>query len=305
VSFPIWLPSTLLAGGLQAWRTAVQRRMSKTLSVNAAGLVRYLYGLPVALGMMLVYQYVIAPAAFPGLGRWFLLFCAAGGLAQIVATNLLLMAFGERNFVVGTAYSKTEAVQSAILSVVLLGDHLSLATWLGIGFGVAGVMILSTGGKKMGPIELIRGLGQPAARYGIASGFIFALTSIAIRRATMEVATPDHVRAALIVLATTVALQLAMQGTYLLLRERDQVAKVFAEWRTAAQVGLMSSVASACWFTGFASAPVALVRIVGQIEVAFTMAFAHFYLGEKTAKSEVAGLLLVAIGVVLALAGAL
>ncbi|HEX7851282.1 MAG TPA: EamA family transporter, partial [Sphingomonas sp.] len=256
-------------------------------------------------GMMLVYQYVIAPTAFPGLGRGFLLFCAAGGLAQIVATNLLLMAFGERNFVVGTAYSKTEAVQSAILSVVLLGDHLSLATWLGIGFGVAGVMILSTGGKKMGPIELIRGLGQPAARYGIASGFIFALTSIAIRRATMEVATPDHVRAALVVLATTVALQLAMQGTYLMLRERDQVAKVFAEWRTAAQVGLMSSVASACWFTGFASAPVALVRIVGQIEVAFTMAFAHFYLGEKTAKSEVAGLLLVAIGVVLALAGAL
>ena len=79
---------------------------------------------------------------------------------------------------------------------------------------------------------------------------------------------------------------------------------MFAEWRTATQVGLMSSVASACWFTGFASAPVALVRIVGQVEVAFTMGFAHFYLGEKTAKSEVAGLLLVAIGVVLALAGA-
>jgi len=46
------------------------------------------------------------------------------------------------------------------------------------------------------------------------------------------------------------------------------------------------------------------VRIVGQVEVAFTMGFAHFYLGEKTARSEVAGLLLVAIGVVLALAGA-
>ena len=46
------------------------------------------------------------------------------------------MAFGERNFVVGTAYSKTEAVQSALLTVFLLGDHLSLPTWVGIGFGV-------------------------------------------------------------------------------------------------------------------------------------------------------------------------
>jgi drug/metabolite transporter (DMT)-like permease len=304
MTFPLWLPATLLAGALQAWRTAVQRRMSRTLSVNAAGLVRYLYGLPVAIGMMLAYQFIVAPAAFPALGRWFVLFCALGGLAQIVATNLLLMAFGERNFVVGTAYSKTEAVQSAVLSVVLLGDRLSLLTWLGIGFGVAGVMVLSGGGKRMAPMELIRALGQPAARYGIASGFVFALTTIAIRAATQEVATADHVRAALIVLAATVVLQTLMQGGYLFWRERDQVAKVFAEWRVAGQVGLMSSVASACWFTGFASAPVALVRIVGQVEVAFTMGFGHFYLGEKSTRSEIAGLLLVAIGVVLALAGA-
>lgn len=304
MTFPLWLPATLLAGALQAWRTAVQRRVSKTLSVNAAGLVRYLYGAPVAVAMMLAYQFLIAPAAVPALGRWFLPFCALGGLAQIVATNLLLMAFGERNFVVGTAYSKTEAVQSAVLSVVLLGDRLSLPTWLGIGFGVTGVMVLSAGGKRMTPAELVRALGQPAARYGIASGFVFALTTIAIRAATQEVATPDHVRAALVVLAVTVVLQTLMQGGYLVWRERDQVAKVFAEWRVAGQVGLMSSVASACWFTGFASAPVALVRIVGQVEVAFTMGFAHFYLGERTAKSEVAGLLLVAIGVVLALVGA-
>ncbi len=301
---PLWLPAALIGGALQAWRTAVQRRVSRTLSVNAAGLVRYLYGLPIAVLLVCGYQFWFAPAAFPALGNWFLPYCLGGGLAQIVATNLLLMAFGERNFVVGTAYSKTEAVQSALLSVLLLGDHLRPLTWIGIGFGVAGVMILSTGGKRMGPGELLRSLGQPAARYGIASGFMFALTTIGIRAATQEVRTPDHIRAALIVLAVTVALQTVLQGAYLVWRERDQVAAVFAEWRTAGQVGLMSSVASACWFTGFASAPVALVRIVGQIEVAFTMAFAHFYLGERTARSEMLGLFLVAIGVVLALAGA-
>ena len=304
MSIPIWLPAALLAGALQAWRTAVQRRMSRTLSVNAAGLARYLYGLPVALLMAAAYQWLIAPAAFPALGRMFLPYCIAGGLAQIVATNLLLMAFGQRNFVVGTAYSKTEAVQSALLSTFLLGDHLSWLTWIGIACGVVGVMILSTGGKRMAPGELLRALGQPAARYGIASGTVFALTTIAIRAATREVATPDPIRAALIVLAVTVVLQTVMQGGYLAWRERDQLRAVLATWRVSGQVGLMSSVASACWFTGFASAPVALVRILGQVEVAFTMAFAHFYLGEKTARSEIAGLLIVAVGVVLALAGA-
>jgi len=171
----------------------------------------------------------------------------------------------------------------------VLGDHLSLLTWLGIGFGVVGVMVLSTGGKRMGPGELLRSLGQPAARYGIASGFVFALTMIAIRRATMDVATPDHICAALIVLAMTVMLQTLMQGGYLAWRERNQVVKVFAEWRTAAQVGLMSSVASACWFTGFASAPVALVRIVGQVEVAFTMAFAHSIWAKRPPKAKSRG----------------
>lgn len=43
----IWLPATFLAGLFQAWRTAVQQRVRAELSVNAAGLVRYLFGFPV------------------------------------------------------------------------------------------------------------------------------------------------------------------------------------------------------------------------------------------------------------------
>ncbi|CUS46418.1 Phosphatidate cytidylyltransferase [hydrothermal vent metagenome] len=303
ITSPIWLPATVAAGALQAWRTAVQKRVSHSMSVNAAGLVRYLYGLPFALMLVAGYEMLFAPGGFPVLGRWFLLFCAAGGLAQIVATNLLIMAFSYRNFVVGTAYSKTEAVQGAILSFLLLGERLSPLSWAGIGCGVLGVMVLSTGGRRMGPMDFVRALGQPAALCGIASGFFFALTAIGIRRATQEVATPHPIRAALIVLATTICLQVAMQGCYLFLREREQVRAVFANWRVAGQVGLLSSIGSACWFTGFATAPVALVRIVGQVEVAFTFAFSRFYLGERMMRSEGLGLILVVTGVILALAG--
>jgi drug/metabolite transporter (DMT)-like permease len=305
ITSPIWLPATITAGALQAWRTAVQKRVSHSMSVNAAGLVRYLYGLPFALMLVAGYETFFASGGFPALARTFPLFCAAGGLAQIVATNLLIMAFSHRNFVVGTAYSKTEAVQGAALSYLLLGERLSPVSWAGIGCGVIGVMVLSTGGRRMGPMDFLRALGQPAALCGIASGFFFALTAIGIRRATQDVATPDPIQAALIVLAVTVCLQVLMQGGYLFLRERDQVRTVFAEWRVAGQVGLLSSLGSACWFTGFATAPVALVRIVGQVEVAFTFAFSRFYLGERMMRSEGIGLVLVVTGVILALAGAL
>lgn len=305
ITSPIWLPATLVAAVFQPWRTAVQRRLGRELSVNAAGLVRYLYGLPFAVAMLAVYQLVLAPAVFPTLGGWFPLYCLGGGLAQIVATNLLLMSFGERSYIVGTAYSKTEAVQGALLSVAMLGEHLNVLAWIGIALGVAGVMILSAGGKRMTPRELLAALNQRGARYGIASGFFFALTAIAIRSATMEVASGDHVRAALIVLTVTVAMQTVMQGALLCVRERAQVALVLRTWRVSGQVGLLSSLGSACWFTGFATAPVALVRVVGQVEVAFTMAFGHFYLGERVTRSEIAGLMLVTAGVVAALAGAL
>jgi len=72
-------------------------------------------------------------------------------------------------------------------------------------------------------------------------------------------------------------------------------------WRSSSQVGLLSALGSACWYTGFAAAPAALVRIVGQVEVIFTIGFAHFYLREPVRWSEVAGLMLVAAGVMLAL----
>jgi drug/metabolite transporter (DMT)-like permease len=48
---------------------------------------------------------------------------------------------------------------------------------------------------------------------------------------------------------------------------------------------------------------VALVRIVGQVEVIFTLAFARLYLREKIRPRDALGLFMVSGGVVLALLG--
>ena len=296
----IWLPATLLAGLLQAWRTAVQQRVRADLSVNAAGLVRYLYGFPVAcmlLGLYLVWQ----GRGLPALGPSLLPYAAMGGLAQVLGTLLLITAFGHRNYVVGTAYAKTEAVQGAVLALILLGETLSPLTCLGIAVGVGGVLMLSTNGARLRLADVV----QPAALCGLGAGFMFALTSVFVKRATFAVEGGDKVLAALVVLVVVLFLQLIMQGSYVLWRERDQVAPVIRTWRVSGQVGVLAALGSACWFTGFATAPVALVRIVGQIEVIFTLAFGHFYLKEPVRRSEMIGLMLVGSGVVLALLGSL
>jgi drug/metabolite transporter (DMT)-like permease len=294
----IWLPATIFGGFFQSWRTAVQQRVRAELSVNAAGLVRYLYGFPTALLLLWVYT-AWHHTRLPEIDPSFLPFALAAGIVQVIATNLLIMSFGYRNYVVGTAYAKTEAVQGAFLAMIMLGELLSPLTWLGVAVGVAGVIVLSTNGERLH----VRQLVQPAALCGLGAGFLFALTSIFVKRATFALQTGDKVHAALMTLVTVLLLQTVMQGSYILLRERDQVHKIFRSWRVSGQVGVLAALGSACWFTAFATAPVALVRAVGQVEVIFTLLFGRFYLKEPLSRTELIGLLTVGIGVVLALLG--
>jgi drug/metabolite transporter (DMT)-like permease len=296
----LWLPATLLAALFQAWRTAVQHRVRADLSLNAAGLVRYFYGLP--FGILLLTGYIAwCGAPWPHLSTSIYIFAIAAGLAQIIATNLLLMAFGYRNFVAGTAFAKTEAMQGALLAFLLLGERVSAITLGGIAIGVAGVMLVAAGGQRLRMNNLV----QPAALCGLAAGLLFTLTSIFVKSATLRVDGGDKIFAALIVLVFVQLSQVLMQGGYVWLREPQQFPKILRSWRTSGQVGLLAALGSACWFTGFATAPVALVRAVGQVEVILTLGFSRFYLREASKPGEALGLLLVGAGVVIALVGGL
>lgn len=298
MTLPTWLIATLCAAVFNSWRTAVQQSMRARLSVNGAGLVRYFYGLPVAAALLagwcLWHGEPLPRFDAPMLG-W----AIAGGFAQILGTNLLLLAFSYHNYVAGTAYSKTEAIQGAVLSFLLLGERLSWISWLGIAVGVAGVLYLASGGKRLRPADVLR----PAALCGLGAGLGYTMTSIFVKLATREVHTADRILAALFVLVAVQAGQVLMQGSYVLLRERGEMRRVLQSWRSSALVGLLASLGSAGWFTGFALAPVALVRTVGQVEVFFTLGFGHLYLRESVKRHEVIALFCVAIGVALALAG--
>ena len=142
---PLWLPVTFAAALFQTWRTAKQQKLRNLLSVNGAGFVRFLYGVPVGL-VLLAAGLLVTGKPLPPVTPAFVAFCAIGGLLQIVATNLLIMAFGFRNFAVGTAYAKTEAAQSAVLAWLVLGEALKPLTIAGIAIGLAGVMALSLAG---------------------------------------------------------------------------------------------------------------------------------------------------------------
>ncbi|MBM3570798.1 MAG: DMT family transporter [Alphaproteobacteria bacterium] len=299
---PLWLPAALFAALFQCWRTALQQRLRAQLSVNGAGLVRYLYGVPAGAAMLGIYL-LATGSTLPSLTPGFVAWAAFGGLQQIIATNLLIMAFGFRNFTIGTAYAKTEALQSAILAFVLLGEALSASAWVGVAIGVAGVLMLSLAGRTISLAELARGTVQPAALCGLAAGFIFGLTSITIKVATQTLDAEDLVLRALFTLVVANFLQTLMQGGWMVWREPANLRAVVTTWRSSLWVGVLSAAGSACWFTGFACAPVALVRSVGQVEVVFTLLFSRFYLRERPSRAEIVGTIVVVAGVILVLTG--
>lgn len=298
----LWIPITFAAALFQTWRTALQQRLRGQLSVNAAGFVRYIYALPVGL-LFVTLGYGLTGEPWPTPTPLFLLYSATAGLLQIFGTTLLIMAFGFRNFAVGTAYAKTEAVQGAVVAWIVLGEALTPLSIVGICIGVGGVLVLSLAGRGMALRDIVAATTQPAALCGLGAGFIFAFTAIFIKEANRALPGDIVIIKAVFGLLVTNLMQTAMQGSYLLWREPTQFRAAFTTWRSSAWVGALSACGSACWFSAFALAPVALVRALGQIEMVFTLLFSRFYLQEKLRRADIQGLVLVVAGVVLVLLG--
>ena len=119
-----WIPITLAAALGQTFRNAAQRSLTASAGTLAATLVRFLYGLPIALiWLALVHRGwdgALARGATPVFGWGYAGWLAGGALAQLAATALLLLAMASRNFIVAVTWSKTEVLQVALFSALFL-----------------------------------------------------------------------------------------------------------------------------------------------------------------------------------------
>src|SRR5471030_470993 len=95
---PLWIPITIAAALFQNIRTTMQQKIRHLLSVDGANFVRYLYGAPLALGMLAFLVWGTG-RQMPALDLEFLVLVTVAGLAQIIATSLMIHAFSLRNSV--------------------------------------------------------------------------------------------------------------------------------------------------------------------------------------------------------------
>src|SRR5262249_5334788 len=95
----LWVAFTVVAAMGQTARNTMQRGLIATLGTVGAAHVRFLFGLPFAL-VFLTAILTVSGAEMPHLTLKAFAWTAAGGLAQMVATALMLATMRERSFVV-------------------------------------------------------------------------------------------------------------------------------------------------------------------------------------------------------------
>lgn len=295
---PLWIAFTLFAAFSQNIRSALQKGLAADLTATGASYVRFLYGLPLAV-LYLFAMMQVTGEALPALNTTFLISILIGGAAQVLAAVLLVRMFALRVFTVGTTFSKTETVQTAIIGLIVLGDVVGPYAAVGILVSFVGVIALSVARTALTPRAIVGALASPVALMGLGSGAGFAIASVCYRAASLSLTDTGFAVSAAMTLMCVLLWQTVLMTIWLGLRDRASLKQSYVRWRPALAVGVASVLGSIGWFTAFALENAAYVKALGQIELVFALATSALIFKEKTNRAELLGIALVVAGLVL------
>lgn len=281
-----------MAAFMQAWRNAFQKQLSTTVDVWGVTLARFIFALPFALiYLSSLYQFkpVENTIHFTSI---FWVYIVIAGASQILATALMVMLFQQKNYAIGVGLAKSEAILAAMIGVAFLSDHLSLLAWMGVALGGYAVFLLSKG-------QQVTGFSAKTLAIGIGSGLSFAITSLLVREASLELSMIPTIHRAAWVLLMVIAFQCGSMLLYLSLFSRQTLVAMWQRRGLTFRVSVCSFMASLGWFTAMSMMSVPIVKTLGQIEILFSMLISAYFFKEKLVRAEHWGLVLVVIAAVL------
>jgi len=295
----LWIPLTLCAAAAQTARNAAQRSLTQALGTLPATLARFLYGLPFAglwLALLLLWPQAATPA-MPHITALYLGWIALGAFFQVAATAALLLAMKERNFAVAVTLSKTEVLQVALFSSVLLHELPTPLALLAMLLATIGVLILSL--PPRGNLLSLSAWASRSSVYGLVCGACFALATVGFRGAALALGhdSPWVSGACGVFLAQ--ALQTVGLGAWIGWRSAQGLWPLLHAWRTSLLAGSMGAAASLAWFTAYAMQSAGPVRTLGMVEVVFSYLVSHRLLSESSTRTEKIGMLVMLLGLVL------
>jgi len=291
----LWVPIVLWAALAQTARNAAQRSLVAQAGTLGATLARFLYGIPfAALWVVLLHAWPGAAAPVPQFHPAYFGWLILGALGQLAATAFLLAAMKQRNFVIGVAYSKTDALQVALFGSLFLRELPGVWTLVAIALATAGVVMLSLPQRPAAVAD--NAWTSRAAWYGLASGAGFALSAVGYRGAALQLPESSAWMAGAWGVLLAQAIQTVLLGGWLAWRAPHSLRATATAWRISTVAGAMGALASIGWFTAFALTTATNVRTLGMVEVVFSYLVSRRFLREKLARAEQRGLALVLVG---------
>ena len=283
-----WILFTLMAAFMQAWRNAFQKQLSTTVDVYGVTLARFIFALPLA------FIYIVSLYHFQPLvevvhfNPRFATYIFVAAISQIAATALMVQLFKQKNYAIGVGLAKSEAILAAIVAVIFLSDHLSILGWVGVVIGGFAVFLMSKG----------RGFSDFSLQtlcIGIGSGLCFAITSLLVREASLELTNLPFIHRAAWVLICVIGTQCSLLLIYLGIFRRVTLWAMWQRVGLTFRVSLCSFLASLGWFSAMSMQSVPIVKTLGQVEIIFSMLISAFFFKEKLARAEHLGIILVVI----------
>ncbi|CAM4380037.1 DMT family transporter [Acinetobacter pragensis] len=290
--FSSWIVFTLMAAFMQSWRNAFQKQLSSTVDVYGVTLARFLFGFPFAAAyiLWLYHAHPLQLHANFTVKYWIYIFIA--GCSQILATILMVLLFKQKNYAVGVGLAKSEAILAALVGVMFLQEHLTFFGWVGVAIGGFAVFLLSKGSQ-------LQQLSMRTLLIGLGSGLSFAITSLLVREASLELADLPFLHRASWVLLCVIGFQCISMLVYLLLFSRKTLKAMGQRIGLTFKVSVCSFMASLGWFTAMSMQSVAIVKTLGQIEVLFSLLISAYFFKEKLARTDHWGLCFVVIAAIM------
>ncbi|WP_319781538.1 DMT family transporter [Oceanisphaera sp. IT1-181] len=287
----LWIPFTLFAALMQAWRNAFQKQLSQDLGATSVTLARFILAGPIA-GLYVWLLYLWQPdEPLPQFSALFFVYIVGAALCQIIATALMVRLFQLRNYAVGVGLAKSEAIWAAILGVAFFGTLLTPLGWLGVLLGGIAVGLLSG-------LRRIAGVISPKTLIvGVVSGLSFALTSLWVREASLLLELSFPFSAAWVLLLV-IGLQTLLLVGWLGLRDPPSLIGLAKRPKLTALISICSCLGSIGWFSAMSLESVALVKTLGQVEVLFTLLISSYYFKTKLARQDHWGLAIIVIAAI-------
>ncbi len=290
----IWVFLSISAAIFQTLRFILQKFLSDTqLGVDGATFSRFIFSAPI---LMVLAPLWFASSGYPIVTENFFIFSMIGGIAQILATLCVIALFKQRNFAVGIAFKKTETLQITVISLVVLGEKISISALIAICIGFVGLVLLSKQPFKRSFLE--EGVFNRSVFLGLLSGFLFAISGVYYRASTLSVLDESSINRAIFTLTFVLVFQVIAMGGWLIIFNRGALKAVWKVRRVAIWVGLTSLAGSFCWFWAFSLVNAALVKAVGQIELLFSILASIVLFKEKITGKELVGIFTVMLSLI-------